>query len=81
MFSFGSLNDVLKKKLVQKRMSLADCNQIKRAMECLNVDEVGKGSTNAPPSTSSMSSNSRRNSAIEEHLSAATRGMQMLNFL
>ena len=80
MFLFCSLNDVLKKKLVQKRMSLADCNQIKRAMECLNVDEVGKGSINAP-STSSMSSNSRRNSAIEEHLSAATRGMQMLNFL
>ena len=70
---------------MQKRMSLVE-NDIKHQLDAalmnnLRRENLAPIAHNLAPSTSSWTSSSRRNSAIEDNISGATRGMQMLNFL
>ena len=77
----SSLGEVLKKRLMQKRMSLVvDTIDIKPQLDAALISNLRRDNLLAP-STSSWTSSSRRNSVIEESIFGATRGMQMLNFL
>ena len=61
---------------MHKRMSLVESHDIKR----LIINDSRRENLLAP-SSSSWTSSSRRNSVIEDNITGATRGMQMLNFL
>ena len=68
---------------MQKRMSLVvDTIDIKppAQLDAALINNLRRDNLLAP-STSSWTSSSRRNSVIDENISGATRGMQMLNFL
>ena len=72
---------MLKKRLMQKRMSLVvDTIDLKPQLDAALINKL-RGDNILAPSTSSWTSSSRRNSCIEDHITGATRGMQMLNFL
>lgn len=75
------MGEVLKKRLMQKRMSLVvDTIDLKPQLDAALINKL-RGDNILAPSTSSWTSSSRRNSCIEDHITGATRGMQMLNFL
>ena len=66
---------------MQKRMSLVvDTIDLKPQLDAALINKL-RGDNILAPSTSSWTSSSRRNSCIEDHITGATRGMQMLNFL